>query len=245
MSGGAAGGPWLLVSDIDGTLTGDRAALDRLWSALARHPDRIRLALNSSRPSASVDATLAQEFPADFAPAAVITAMGTEIRIGGAWAADWSARFDTWPRDAVFALVAGMGFTPHAAEFQSAAKASFAVPGPAARARVLAALAAAGLPVRAVFSGESDLDLLAPGAGKDTATRFLAEKLGIPADRVVAAGDSGNDLAMFKVGARAIAVGNARPELTQAMPPATSYHARAPYAAGVLEGLIALGILPG
>ena len=245
MSGGTAAGPWLLVSDIDGTLTGDRMALERLWAAVLRHPDRLRLALNSSRPAASVDATLATEFPAGFLPDAIITGMGTEIRLGGTWAADWTARFERWPRDAVFALVGGMGFAPHAAEFQTAAKLSFAVPDPEARSRVLAALDAAGLPVRAVFSGESDLDLLAPGAGKDTAARFLATRLGIPADRMVVAGDSGNDLAMFEAGGRAIAVGNARRELIEAMPPAKSYRARAPYAAGVLEGLVALGILPG
>ncbi|MBI1218111.1 MAG: HAD-IIB family hydrolase [Rhodobacteraceae bacterium] len=245
MTGRANGGPWLLVSDIDGTLTGDAEGLARLWAAAAAHRDRLRVALNSSRPAASVDATLATTFPRDFAPDAVITAMGTEIRIAGVPDADWAARFDGWPRDDIFALVQGMGFTPHAAEFQTRAKASFAVPGAANRDRVLAALAAAGLPVRAVHSGESDLDLISPGAGKDAATRFLAERLCIPADRVVAAGDSGNDLTMFEVAARAIAVGNARPELTLAMPPAKSYRARAPYAAGVHEGLIALGILPG
>ncbi|MDQ7260874.1 HAD hydrolase family protein [Paracoccus sp. PS-1] len=245
MSGGTGQGPWLLVSDVDDTLTGDRPALERLWTAVRRHPDRLRLALNSSRPAASVDATLAREFPADFAPDAIITGMGTEIRVAGAWLEDWSARFRQWPAEAVFALVSGMGFAPHPAEFLTPGKLSFAVPDAEARARVLEALAAADLPVRAVFSGQSDLDLLAPGAGKDAAARFLAERLGIPAERMVVAGDSGNDLALFDVGFRAIAVGNARRELIEAMPRGKSYRARAPHAAGVLEGLVALGILPG
>ncbi|WP_199258124.1 HAD family hydrolase [Paracoccus binzhouensis] len=241
----AGHGPWLLVSDVDDTLTGDRAALERLWAAIRRHPGRLRLALNSSRPAASVDATLTQEFPADFVPDAIITGMGTEIRVAGAWLSDWSDRFRDWPAQAVFALVAGMGFAPHPAEFLTPGKLSFAVPDAAARDRVLLALAEAGLPVRAVFSGQGDLDLLAPGAGKDTAARFLAERLGIPAERMVVAGDSGNDLALFDVGFRAIAVGNARRELIEAMPRGKSYRARAPHAAGVLEGLVALGILPG
>ncbi|MFC3567903.1 HAD family hydrolase [Paracoccus simplex] len=245
MSQPAGRGPWLLVSDVDDTLTGDRAALERLWAAIRRHPQRLRLALNSSRPAASVDATLAREFPADFAPDAIITGMGTEIRIGGEWLSDWSARFAAWPAEAIFALVTGMGFAPHPAEFLTAGKLSFAVPDAGARDRVLQALAAAGLPVRAVFSGQSDLDLLAPGAGKDAAARFLAERLGIAPQRMVVAGDSGNDLALFDVGFRAIAVGNARRELIEAMPRAKSYRARAPHAAGVLEGLVALGILPG
>lgn len=235
-------GPWLLVSDIDDTLTGDRPALDHLWATLSRHRDRLKIALNSSRPAASVDRTLAGTFPPGFAADALITAMGTEVRIGGEWAADWAARFSNWPRDRVFELVAGLGYAPHAAEFQTPAKASFAVPGATARNHVLAALAAASLPVHAVFSGENDLDLLAPGAGKGAATRFLAQRMGIAPHRVVAAGDSGNDLAMFNVAGRAIAVGNARGELIAAMPRG-SYHAAAAHAAGVLEGLVRLGIL--
>ncbi len=237
--------PWLLVSDIDDTLTGDAAALDRLWSALRRAEGRVKLALNSSRPAASVDRTLAEEFPAGFAADAVVTALGTEIRIGGAWHAGWADRFADWPRDEIAALVESLGYAPHAAEFQSRAKASFAVPGPAARDRVLAALAAAGLTARAIFSGQSDLDLIAPAAGKDAATRFLAENFGIPLPRVIAAGDSGNDLAMFEASGHAIAVGNARAELLDALPPGKAYRARAAHAAGVLEGLIRLGVLPG
>lgn len=244
MTGQGKTGPWLLVSDIDDTLTGDGAALERLWAAVKRHPERVRLALNSSRPAQSVDATLAQVFPAGFAPEAVITGMGTQIRIRGVAAADWASRFAGWPRAAVHDLVAGMGFAPHPAEYQTPGKASFAVPA-AERDRVLAALAEKGLPVRAVFSGQSDLDLLAPGAGKDEAARFLCARLGFSPDRLIVAGDSGNDLAMFRVASCAIAVGNARRELLTAMPPDTSYRARAAHAAGVHEGLIALGILPG
>jgi hypothetical protein len=237
-------GPWLLVSDIDDTLTGDRDALEKLWQSASKHPDRLKIALNSSRPSASVDRTIAECFPADFAPDAVITALGTEIRAGGNWVDDWSRRFSGWPRDEIAGMMIKMGFQPHADEFQTPAKASFAVPGRAAAADVLDRLADAGFRFDAVFSGESDLDLLAPGAGKDRAARFLADYLGILPTRVVAAGDSGNDLAMFRAFPHAIAVGNARRELTEAMPVDTTYHAKGAYAAGVHEGLIALGILP-
>lgn len=245
MTGDAPARPWLLVSDIDDTLTGDPPALRALLAAVAAAPGRLVLALNSSRPSASVDRTLAEDFPPGFRPAAVITAMGTEIRIDGAPVPGWAERFAGWPRTRIAALVADLGFTAHATEFQTPAKASFSVPGQQAQARVLRALSDEGLPVRAIASGDSDFDLLPPGAGKDAATLFLAQSLGIPAQRVVAAGDSANDAAMFKVAGRAIAVGNARDELLARLPRETGYHARAHRAAGVLEGLQALGILPG
>lgn len=54
---------WLLVSDIDDTLTGSRADLERLWHQLKNAKSHLKLALNSSRPAASVDQTLADYFP--------------------------------------------------------------------------------------------------------------------------------------------------------------------------------------
>ena len=244
MDGDDSRRPWLLVADVDDTLTGDREALDMLWSAIVSHRERMLLALNSSRPAASVDATIEDYFPAGFAPDAIITAMGTQIRVGGTWIDEWGSRFLDWPRQRIVAIVESLGFEPHADEFQAPAKASFTVPGDDRVERVLNILAGNGLRFEAFSSGDSDLDILAPGAGKDAATRFLAGHFGISTERIVAAGDSGNDLAMFAAAGRSIAVGNARPELIAAVPREKTYCARALHAAGVHEGLVALGILP-
>ena len=87
------------------------------------------------------------------------------------------------------------------------------------------------------------MDILPLGGGKDHATLFLAEHLDVdPKTRLIVAGDSANDLAMFRVASRCVAVGNARAELINAMSAATSYHANAHYAAGVLEGLEHYGV---
>jgi sucrose-6F-phosphate phosphohydrolase len=236
--------PWLLVADVDDTLTGDREALETLWNAVVSHRERLLLVLNSSRPAASVDTTIEQCFPAGFAPDAIITAMGTQIRVDGAWLDEWGSRFLDWPRERIVAIVESLGFEPHADEFQAPAKASFAVPGHDSAAKVLNILAGNGLRFEAFHSGDSDLDILAPGAGKDQAMRFLAGFYDIPLERVVAAGDSGNDLAMFEAAGRSIAVGNARAELIEAVSKEKTYCAKARHAAGVLEGLVDLGILP-
>lgn len=243
MGDGDPSSPWLLVSDIDDTLTGDREALERLCDAVSGEREGLLFALNSSRPSASVDATVADYFPDGFRPDATITGMGTEIRVNGEWLEEWRERFSRWPRQEIVALVEGLGFKPHADIYQTPGKASFAVPGQKAVLAVLDRLTDRQLPFESVFSGTSDLDILAPGAGKDRAARFLAEYLGIPPENIVAAGDSGNDLAMFRMAAKSIAVGNARQELVGAMP-STTYHATAHHAAGVHEGLIRFGLLP-
>ncbi|MEM8737085.1 MAG: HAD family hydrolase [Planctomycetota bacterium] len=234
---------WLLVSDVDDTLTGDADGLRAFAEAVADRRPRLRVALNSSRPADSVDATLASVFPPAFTPDAIITAMGTQIRVAGEWAEAWSERFADWPRQAIADAVTALGFAAHDREYQTPHKASFAVPRGEAQDRVAAELDRLDLPCRIIASGSDDLDLLPPGGGKDHATLFLAEHLGIaPSGRLVVAGDSANDLAMFGVAPSAIAVGNARHELLSAMPAETSYHARAAHAAGVLEGLEHFGV---
>jgi sucrose-6-phosphatase len=235
---------WLLISDIDDTLTGDRDALQRLWESVSGARSTLLFALNSSRPAASVDETIASYFPDGFRPDAIVTGLGTQIRVDGEWLTSWSDRFLQWPRAEIVAIVEAMGFVPHDAAFQTPAKASFAVEGQSAVDKVLQALERNNLPFQALYSGKSDLDILAPGAGKDAATRFLADFFEISPSNVVAAGDSGNDLAMFNAAGRAIAVGNARAELVNAMPRDKSYLAASRHAAGVYEGLVELGILP-
>jgi len=242
MSAGS-GDEWLLISDVDDTLTGDERALRAFVDAVAGNAPKLKVALNSSRPAASVDRTVAEVFPADFKPDAIITAMGTQIRIDGQWADDWTDRFAGWPRAAIAAVVAGLGHRAHDEEYQTEYKASFAVPRGEAQEKVIAELKRGDLPCRVIASGSDDLDILPPGGGKDNATLFLAERFGVdPGRRLIVAGDSANDLAMFHVAGRAIAVGNARDELIHAMSKHTAYHAKAHHAAGVLEGLQHFGV---
>lgn len=234
---------WLLVSDVDDTLTGDDDALARLIHCWGGHRDRLVFALNSSRPYVSIRQTLHTVFPVGFEPDAVITAMGTEIRMRGEPVAEWSDRFGDWPRSAIHETVVGLGGVPHADEYQTPFKASFAVAPGEMQQRVRDALAKLHAPIQITASGQDDFDVTPPQAGKHSATQFLAEHLGFGLDRVVVAGDSGNDLAMFQSAKQAIAVGNARQELLQAMP-SHAYAARAHHAAGVQEGLVHFGALP-
>lgn len=230
---------WLLVTDVDETLTGDDAALKRFIATVKRSP-RLLVALNSSRPIASVETTLAG-FPAPFEPDATITAMGTEVRVGGRALEAWDERFVGWDRAVVDRVIQKLGYPPHPPELQTPYKASFAIPAGADQQRATDALLATGLPVRTIASGASDFDILPECAGKDHATLFLAEHLGVEAERLIVAGDSANDLAMFRAACKGIVVANARDELRSAVDPERVCFADQSRAAGVLEGLARWG----
>jgi hydroxymethylpyrimidine pyrophosphatase-like HAD family hydrolase len=232
---------WLLVADVDDTLLGDDGALSRLGELLARTP-WLKLALNSSRPWPSVQRTLV-DLDIELAYEATICAMGTDLRIAGRPVEEWMRKWAGWDRGRIDRVMGDLGFSPHAPEFQTPSKASFAVPS-ARWQEARRAAEATGLPVQIITSGVSDFDVLPPGAGKGEATLFLAGQLGVPAERLIVAGDSGNDLAMFAVAPRGIVVANARPELREAVDPARVYFAGAPHAEGILEGLRHYGLAP-
>lgn len=237
---GSSTGRWLLVSDVDDTLTGDADALRKFAETAAATP-ALLVCLNSSRPLPSVDRTMAAEFPPGWRPDAMIGAMGTQIRLGDRMLEPWTQRFDGWDRSIVDEVMERLGFEAHRAEMQTPYKASFAVP--AARwDEAEAALRATGQPMRIVRSGASDFDVLPPGAAKDRATLFLAEHLDVPLSHLIVAGDSANDLAMFQASERGIVVANARDELRRAVDPQRVYFAARPRAAGVLEGLAHYGL---
>jgi hydroxymethylpyrimidine pyrophosphatase-like HAD family hydrolase len=76
----------------------------------------------------------------------------------------------------------------------------------------------------------------------------LVEHAGLDADRVIVAGDTGNDATMFEEFDRGIVVANAKPELAQFAETLGSgrvYCAEQPFAAGVEEGLVHYGVLNG
>lgn len=60
------------------------------------------------------------------------------------------------------------------------------------------------------------LDLAPEGVSKASALEQVRQRLGVAADRTVAVGDGRNDLEMFGWAARAVAMGNAEPEVVEA-----------------------------
>lgn len=229
---------WLLVSDVDGTLTGNDGGV----RALAGLGGQVSLVLNSSRPRASVAETL-HRLPSCLRVEGLITGMGTEVFLMGSDQEDWTSSFRDWDRRPVDEFMGKLGIMPHRPEFQARYKASFSVPAerwPFFRRRVLGIAPGS----RVITSGESDFDVIPAKAGKAKAMSWVMRQLGFVPSRVIVAGDSGNDLDMFKAARMGIAVSNARPELVEQVNPAKTYFAALPHALGIVEGLGYWGALP-
>ena len=102
----------------------------------------------------------------------------------------------------------------------------------------------AGIEAVVVYSSSRDLDILPKYANKGNALEWLLGHLGIPAEQVIVAGDSGNDSAMFLIpGVRGIVVENAQPELVEATLGLPCHRAQSICADGVIEGLVSFGVL--
>jgi sucrose-phosphate synthase len=237
-----------LFTDIDGTLLGDHEALRRLVERLAAAGWGVGVA--SGRTFESARRVLAghQVPPPDI----YVTSVGAEIRYGPrhvedrSWAADLDYR---WRPDEVRELLLDAGggrFRLQPASEQRRHKVSFDVQGglPVSLARLRRMLRERGLAAHLVYSHDKHLDALPIRCSKGQAIRWVAQRFGIDLEAIVVAGDSGNDRDMLTGATPAIVVGNHAEELADLRDDPNVYFARATHAAGILEGLEALALLP-
>lgn len=240
----------LFATDLDGTLLGNPEATQRFktaWEALSPEA-RPLLVYNSGRLVDDLrrfadDGVLP---PGDY----WIGGVGTEVY-------EVAARrrlrdFDThlaqgWDLAVVRRVAAAFpGIKPQPAEFQNEFKCSWYLPNaPHAALRELKRrLTEAGVEVQIVYSSSRDLDILPRHATKGGALAWLCERLVLPMDGVLVAGDTGNDASMFRLtGVRGIIVENAHPELYEATVDIPIYSSRRILADGVLDGLCHYGVV--
>jgi sucrose-phosphate synthase len=237
-----------LVSDIDGTLLGDRESLAALVERLAAASWGLGIATGRRFESAR---SILDEWGVP-APEIFVTSVGAEIRYGPRHVEDraWTSHLDyRWRPDEVLEclLAAGGGkFRLQPESEQRHHKVSFDVEGelPLSLARLRRMLRGRGVAANLVYSHDRHLDALPIRCSKGQAIRWVAQRFGIDLEAIVVAGDSGNDRDMLTGATPAIVVGNHAEELADLADDPSVYFARAPHAAGILEGLEALGLVP-
>ena len=228
----------VVVADLDGTLVGDDAALERFVAWYARHRWRHRLVYATGRLRYSLEQLMA--VTALPVPDAAITAVGTEIHDGSGrrWPG-WVDRFRDFDAAAIRRALLPLGWLAlQPEEAQTRLKASYDIGGlsPSQIAAIRDALISANLEGKIVYSAGLHLDVIPPDAGKGVAAGFLADSWGIPAGAVMVFGDTGNDADLFRHGFRGTVVGNASPELLDVID-RDVYRSASPYADGVLDGI--------
>jgi sucrose-6F-phosphate phosphohydrolase len=232
------GGDRVLVTDLDGTLLGDDAALDRFRMWVAANRAEHRLIYASGRHVASIrEIVRGEALPS---PDAVISSVGTEIHDpeGHPWPG-WLERFAGWHAERarlVLSPLRWLDLQPEA--HQTWLKASYTARGLGREdlALIRRMLVDAGIVPTIVYSSGIDLDILPGAAGKGRAARFVTDGWGVSARDVLAFGDSGNDAELLRVGYRGTMVGNALPELDRLAAPDV-YRSPAAFADGVLDGI--------
>ena len=229
----------MLCSDIDATLTGSRAAARR-FADWAERRDRPFVVATGRTMSEARAVLLDWRIPE---PDAWITSTGSEVYLRGPDGqpeadAAWLRRIgEGWEPERIDALLRGLpGVRPQAEIERRAFKLGYLVDAPERARGARDALAAAGLPARVVFSHGDLLDVLPARAGKGAAMGWVARRLGVPPERVVATGDSGNDLDMLAAAGLGVIVGRSA-ELAPLDGRENVRRARGAHADGVLEAL--------
>lgn len=232
-----------LITDIDGTLVGDEAALSFFNKFLKPFRDQVYLVYATGRSKREYDDVIKRE--GLLLPEAAIINTGADIFIkkSGQYIHDheWHERIKdpSWSAEKVMETLKGVDSIT-LQDHRNAHKVSyFTVIGEeaAVREKAAAALSAAGIKAKVIISGGTYLDVLPEKCDKGEAAVFLAGKEKIDSGRVITAGDSENDLDLLLKFDKGIVVSNALAGLKEKLKDKGFYFARGAFAAGLQEGM--------
>jgi len=231
----------LVVCDIDNTLIGDKAALTELLQKLQDTEGHIGFGVATGRRIDSAKKVL-NEWKVPM-PDFFITSVGSEIHYGPKLFEDisWKRHIEyRWKPEAIREAMRDMpGIRLQPKEDQREHKISYFIdPTKAPMMReIIRHLRKLNLYVNAIYSHQAYLDLLPVRASKGAALRYLADKWDIQIDRVLVAGDSGNDEEMLNGDTLGVVVGNHSPELEKLRDRDRIYFAEGQYAWGIIQGI--------
>ncbi len=231
----------LIVTDIDNTLLGDDEAMRALFERLHEYGKRAAFGVATGRRLESAIEVLREHGAPQ--PDFYITSVGSEIHYGKELIPDdnWSSNIDyRWDAAKVRdALRDAPGLKLQPKVDQRRYKVSFFIDptkSPSVREieRLVSRMELRG---NVIFSHGQYLDILPVRASKGLAVRHLAHRWGIPMERVLVAGDSGNDTEMLTGSSLGLVVSNYSEELEGLRGRSRVYFSDKPHAWGIIEGI--------
>jgi sucrose-phosphate synthase len=228
-----------LVCEIDNTLLGDQEALEKLIHRIRSEGQTTGVGIATGRTLESTLSMLEEwRFPM---PDLLITSAGSEIYYGPQIVTDtsWQKHIGyQWQAQAIRQAMKDIpGVELQPSEAQRKFKISYFVD--AAKAphfrEIIRHLRRHQLPVKGIYSHNMYLDLVPIRASKGDAIRYVALKWGLPVQRFLVAGASGNDESMLAGNTLAVVVGNYSQEIEKLRGYPKIYFAQGHYAWGILE----------
>ncbi|TAE61744.1 MAG: HAD-IIB family hydrolase [Nostocales cyanobacterium] len=230
-----------LVCEIDNTLLGDKEALERLIERIRDDGQTTGVGIATGRTLKSTLEMLEEwRFPM---PDLLITSAGSEIYYGPQIVTDtsWQKHIGYhWQGEAIRQVMKDIpGVELQPPEAQRKYKISYFVDeSKAPKFRdIIRHLRRHQLPVKGIYSHNMYLDLVPIRASKGDAIRYVAWKWGLPVQRFLVAGASGNDETMLSGNTLAVVVGNYSQEIENLRGYSQVYFAQGHYAWGILEAL--------
>ncbi|MGB3051641.1 MAG: PfkB family carbohydrate kinase [Polyangiales bacterium] len=235
-----AGMDRLLVTDVDDTLTGDDEAMATLMDRLENTDAKVGFGIATGR---SLDEALALmdelEMPV---PDVLITAAGSELHYGTHLLPDrsWERQIRyRWDPNEVRRVLRGIpGLDPvHQSETKYRLRYQLDPKLAPNLKEIRRRVRQEGLRVTTILDHEIYLDVLPIRASCGFAIRFFCFKWNLEPQRLLVAGDSGNDWDMLSGDTLGVVVSNHTPELDKLRGRPRVHFAKSPHARGILEGI--------
>ncbi len=231
----------ILVTDIDNTLVGDPEGLQQFLERLSEVRDQVGFGIATGRSLDDVKQLMEEHnIPT---PDILIAAVGTEIYYGKNFVRDrsWKKQIDFhWDPKGVRAALDDLpGFYNQEKTHQSPFKISYEIDMNVAPklSEIRRRLREQGLRAKAVLSHNMYLDVIPLRAGSGLSIRHLLYKWGFNAERLLVAGDSGNDEEMLSGNSLGVVVSNYSKELEKLRGRPRIYFSESSHAKGILEGV--------
>jgi sucrose-phosphate synthase len=231
----------LIISDIDHTLIGDAVGLKNFLNVLKKSHANVGFGIATGRRLESAVKILKKsKVPM---PDIFITAVGSEINYGKGLVEDRTWRHHLnyfWEPERIRKTLSDIqGLKLQEESEQRQYKISYYLDPKKAPSspKIVRHLRNHNLRVKVIYSHKQFLDILPIRASKGLAVRYLGIKWGLPPERILVAGDSGNDEEMLSGDVLGVVVGNYSSELKRLRGKPRIYFAENSYANGIIEGI--------